>query len=102
MALLARRHDRLVEAAQEAGPSALAIACDVTDQASCRSGIEQAAGQLGGIDALVYATGIGPLARLADVDAETWRKMFDTNVTGAALITAAAPTSPSSAALPHT
>jgi NAD(P)-dependent dehydrogenase (short-subunit alcohol dehydrogenase family) len=90
VALLARRHDRLVEAAQEVGPGALAIACDVTDQASCRSAIEQAAGELGGIDALVYATGIGPLARLADVDAETWRKMFDTNVTGAALITAAA------------
>jgi NAD(P)-dependent dehydrogenase (short-subunit alcohol dehydrogenase family) len=90
VALLARRHDRLVEAAKEAGPDALAIACDVTDEASCRTAIEQAARELGGIDALVYATGIGPLARLADVDAETWRKLFDTNVTGAAIITAAA------------
>jgi NAD(P)-dependent dehydrogenase (short-subunit alcohol dehydrogenase family) len=90
MALLARRHDRLVDAAKEAGPDALAIACDVTDEPSCRTAIEQAARELGGIDALVYATGIGPLARLADVDAETWRKLFDTNVTGAAIITAAA------------
>ncbi|HWS47994.1 MAG TPA: SDR family oxidoreductase, partial [Acidimicrobiia bacterium] len=45
------------------------------------------------IDALVYATGIGPLARLVDTDAETWRRVFDTNVTGAALVT--------KAALPH-
>jgi NAD(P)-dependent dehydrogenase (short-subunit alcohol dehydrogenase family) len=90
VALLARRHDRLVEAAKEAGPDALAIACDVTDEPSCRTAIEQAARELGGIDALVYATGIGPLARLADVDADTWRKLFDTNVTGAAIITAAA------------
>ena len=45
---------------------------------------------LGGIDALVYATGIGPLARLADTDAETWRQVFDTNVIGASLVTAAA------------
>ncbi|HEX4244801.1 MAG TPA: SDR family NAD(P)-dependent oxidoreductase [Acidimicrobiales bacterium] len=90
VALLARRHDLLVQAAKETGPDALAIACDVTDQDSCRAGIEQAAGALGGIDALVYATGMGPLARLADVDAETWRRLFDTNVTGAALITAAA------------
>ena len=45
---------------------------------------------LGGIDALVYATGIGPLARLADIDAATWRRLFDTNVIGAALVTAAA------------
>jgi NAD(P)-dependent dehydrogenase (short-subunit alcohol dehydrogenase family) len=90
VALLARRHDRLVEAAKEAGPDALAIACDVTDEPSCQTAIEQAARELGGIDALVYATGIGPLARLADVDADTWRKLFDTNVTGAAIITAAA------------
>jgi NAD(P)-dependent dehydrogenase (short-subunit alcohol dehydrogenase family) len=90
VALLARRHDRLVEAAKQAGPDALAIACDVTDEPSCRTAIEQAARELGGIDALVYATGIGPLARLADVHADTWRKLFDTNVTGAAIITAAA------------
>jgi NAD(P)-dependent dehydrogenase (short-subunit alcohol dehydrogenase family) len=90
VALLARRHDRLMEAAKEAGPDALAIACDVTDEPSCRTAIEQAARELGGIDALVYATGIGPLARLADVNADTWRKLFDTNVTGAAIITAAA------------
>lgn len=89
-ALLARRHDRLVEAAKEAGPGTLAIACDVTDESSCRAAIEEAAGGLGGIDALVYATGIGPLARLVDVDASTWRRTFDTNVTGAALVTAAA------------
>ena len=45
---------------------------------------------MGGIDALVYATGIGPLVRLADMDAGTWRAAFDTNVIGAALVTAAA------------
>src|SRR4029078_11367776 len=39
--------------------------------------------------ALVYATGISPLARLADTDAETWTRLFATNVTGAALVTAA-------------
>ena len=32
----------------------------------------------------------GPLAHLADIDAETWRQTFATNVTGAALTTAAA------------
>ncbi len=89
-ALLARRHDRLVEAAKEAGPGTLAIACDVTDEASCRAAIEEAANGLGGIDALVYATGIGPLAHLADVSAATWARAFATNVTGAALVTAAA------------
>jgi NAD(P)-dependent dehydrogenase (short-subunit alcohol dehydrogenase family) len=93
VALLARRRGRLDDAAKEAGPATLAIECDVTDESSCRSAIAEAAAGLGGIDALVYAPGIGPLLRLADTDAETWRRAFDTNVTGAALIT--------SAAIPH-
>jgi len=90
VALLARRLERLVDAAQEAGPGALAVACDVTDAASCSAAIAEAAEGLGGIDALVYATGIGPLGRLVDISAETWRQTFETNVIGAALVTAAA------------
>src|SRR5262249_12065841 len=34
--------------------------------------------------------GIGPLARLVETDAGTWRRVFDTNVIGASLVTAAA------------
>jgi len=90
VALLARRRDRLENAVREAGAGATAIACDVTHAAAGRAAIEQAAAALGGIDALVYATGIGPLRRLVDLDAETWRGAFDTNVIGAALLTAAA------------
>ncbi len=90
VALLARRKDRLEDAAAEAGPGAVAVACDVTDEESCRAAITGAAGALGGIDGLVYATGIGPLVRLADTDAATWRRTFDTNVIGASLVTAAA------------
>ena len=90
VALLARRKDRLEEAAAEAGGLAVAIECDVTDERSCRAAIDAAASSLGGIDAIVYATGVGTLRRLADTDAETWRWLFDTNVTGAALVTAAA------------
>jgi NAD(P)-dependent dehydrogenase (short-subunit alcohol dehydrogenase family) len=90
VALLARRRSQLEDAAQEAGSSTLAIECDVTDEASIRAAIGEAADGLGGIDALVYAPGVGPLARLADTDAATWRRVFDTNVTGAALVTSAA------------
>jgi NAD(P)-dependent dehydrogenase (short-subunit alcohol dehydrogenase family) len=90
VALLARRKARLDSAAREAGPGTLAIACDVTDEASCRAAIEEAARSLGGIDALVYTPAVGPLSRLVDTGADTWRRVFDTNVTGAACITAAA------------
>jgi NAD(P)-dependent dehydrogenase (short-subunit alcohol dehydrogenase family) len=93
VALLARRHDWLVDAAKEAGNGALAIQCDVTNQTSCEQAIEDAAKGLGGIDAVVYSTGVGILNRLTDIDADTWRWAFETNVIGASLIT--------SAALPH-
>jgi NAD(P)-dependent dehydrogenase (short-subunit alcohol dehydrogenase family) len=92
-ALLARRLERLEAAAKEAGPGAIALACDVTDPESCGSALAEAARQLGGIDALVYTPAIGPLASLVDIDVDTWRRVFDTNVIGAALVT--------TAALPH-
>jgi len=90
VALLARRRDKLEDAAKEAGGDTLAIACDVTDERSCRAAIAEASAGLGGIDALVYAPAIGVLARLADTDADMWRRTFDTNVTGAAIVTRAA------------
>jgi NAD(P)-dependent dehydrogenase (short-subunit alcohol dehydrogenase family) len=90
VALLARRRDRIDAAAKEAGEGTVAIECDVTDEASCRSAIDEAADALGGIDNLIYTPGIGPLVRLVDTDAETWARVFATNVTGAAVTTAAA------------
>lgn len=90
VALLARRKDALDDAAADAGPDAVSVQCDVTDEASCCAAVDEAAAALGGIDALVYAPAIGPLAKLVDTDAETWRRVFDTNVTGAAIATAAA------------
>jgi len=93
VALLARRHDRLVDAAREAGEGAVAIGCDVTDEKSCQQAIDEAAERLGSIDGLVYAPAIGPLVRLADLSAQTWRDVFDVNVIGASVAT--------TAALPH-
>jgi NAD(P)-dependent dehydrogenase (short-subunit alcohol dehydrogenase family) len=90
VALLARRVDRLEDAAREAGAGALAISCDVTDEKACQRAVDEAAEGLGGIDGLVYAPAVGPLLPIADVSAETWRQVFDTNVIGASLITAAA------------
>jgi NAD(P)-dependent dehydrogenase (short-subunit alcohol dehydrogenase family) len=90
VALLARRRDRIEAAAKEAGDGAVGIECDVTTEKSCRSAIADAADALGGIDNLVYTPGVGPLRRMADTDAATWRRVLDTNVTGAALVTAAA------------
>lgn len=90
VAFLARRRDRLVNAAKEAGVGAVAVACDVTDGAACQTAMADVVEAFGGLDALVYTTGIGVLAPLTDVSAEQWGELFATNVTGASLITAAA------------
>ena len=82
--------ERIETAAQEAGSTAIAVECDVTDEASIRSGIDAAANALGGIDNVVYSPAISPLVPLIETDAETWRRVFDTNVIGAALATAEA------------
>lgn len=90
VAFLARRRDRLETAAKEAGNGAIAVACDVTVAANCQNAMSEVVGALGGLDALVYTTGMGVLAPLSDVTAEQWAKLFATNVTGASLVTAAA------------
>lgn len=90
VALLARRRERIEAAAREAGDGAIAVECDVTDEAACRAAVREAADALGGIDNLVYTPAVGPLVRMVDTDALTWRRIFDTNVVGASLVTAAA------------
>lgn len=88
--LLARRRDRLVQAAKEAGNRAVAVTCDVTDESACQRAMVEVIDALGGLDALVYAAGMGVLSPLADVSAAQWAQLFATNVTGASLVTAAA------------
>jgi len=90
VALLARREEMLADAAKEAGPGTLAIRCDVTDEQACGTAIDEAAAGLGGIDAIVYSTGVGELRRIEDLDAATWHRVFATNVVGASSVTAAA------------
>jgi NAD(P)-dependent dehydrogenase (short-subunit alcohol dehydrogenase family) len=93
VALLARRRQRLDDAAKEAGPGTLVIECDVTDEAACRAAIDEAAAGLGGIDGLVYAPAISRLNRIEETSADTWQEVFATNVVGASVA--------ASAALPH-
>jgi NAD(P)-dependent dehydrogenase (short-subunit alcohol dehydrogenase family) len=90
VAMLARREDVVVQAANEAGSGAVGICCDAIDPTACNAAIDAAAERLGGIDAVVYAPGVGPLNRIEDISAETWHSVFATNVIGASQVTAAA------------
>ena len=93
IALLARRLERLEDAAAETGGAAVPIACDVVDADSCHEAVTAAARELGGIDSVVYTPAVSPLHYLTDTDVDTWRHVLDTNVVGASLFT--------TAALPH-
>jgi len=90
VALLARREDKIRTAAEEAGNGAVALTCDATDAGSVATALASAAEAMGGIDTVIYAAAVGPLVRLKDATADEWRTVFDTNVVGASVVTAAA------------
>ena len=90
VAVAARRLDRLQDLASEIGEGALALACDVNDEASCQAAVAAAADALGGLDALVYTPGIGIFKPIAEIAADEWTAAFTTNVIGATSVTRAA------------
>ena len=61
VALLARRLDKLEEAAKEAGGGAVIFACDAVDQRSAAESIGAAAAAMGGIDTVIYTPAIGAI-----------------------------------------
>jgi NAD(P)-dependent dehydrogenase (short-subunit alcohol dehydrogenase family) len=90
VAFAARRLKLLQTAVDEAGPTSLAVVCDVTDPTSVVDTVEGVVKVLGGLDSVVYATGVDPLVRIADVEAPAWANLFATNVIGASLVVRAA------------
>ena len=57
------------------------------NEADCEQAVEHAVTDLGGLDDVVYSAGAISLVALDVADADWWRRTFDTNVMGAALIT---------------
>jgi NAD(P)-dependent dehydrogenase (short-subunit alcohol dehydrogenase family) len=90
VALAARRVERLEEAVAQAGENAMAIECDVTDEAACGAMVERAVEAFGGLDAIVYTPGVGVFKPIAEIDADAWRWALETNLIGATVVTRAA------------
>ncbi|MFD2577736.1 SDR family NAD(P)-dependent oxidoreductase [Novosphingobium colocasiae] len=74
--------DATVAAIEDAGGTAYAFQADAADPASQRSGIEQAAGALGGLDILVHNAGIVEFAVVSDDTDENFDRQFGVNVKG--------------------
>jgi NAD(P)-dependent dehydrogenase (short-subunit alcohol dehydrogenase family) len=90
VAFAARRIERLKAIAAQAPTAALALKCDVREPRDCEHAVDETLRALGGLDGLVYASGISALGDVHQADAATWRAILETNVVGAALVAARA------------
>jgi NAD(P)-dependent dehydrogenase (short-subunit alcohol dehydrogenase family) len=88
VAVSARRADRLAEAVHEIeakGSEALAVPCDVRDEASVRKAVENVVARFGKLDIAVANAGMSVKGKIRELSAEDWRRQLDTNVIGVAL-----------------
>ncbi|MCF2526138.1 SDR family oxidoreductase [Yinghuangia soli] len=85
VALLARRADRLAATAaaiEEAGGTALAVAVDVTDDASVRAAVAKVEAAYGAADLIVNNAGVMLPAPVTERRFGDWQRQIDLNVTG--------------------
>jgi NAD(P)-dependent dehydrogenase (short-subunit alcohol dehydrogenase family) len=75
---------------RDEGHSAIAIACDVTDEAACRDAVEAAGSALGRIDVLIANAGITHVGRVAETEVAVLRRVLDVNFFGAVHVAKAA------------
>jgi 2-keto-3-deoxy-L-fuconate dehydrogenase len=71
-------------------PPLLAVPCDVSDDASCRSAVGAVVEHFGGLDIVVNNAGVGAQGTVADNPDEEWHRVFDINVVGMVRIVRAA------------
>jgi gluconate 5-dehydrogenase len=85
--------DRVRAVAEELGGAAVHhVAFDATDAEAVRAGVAEAEALAGPLDVLVNNVGIQHRAPLLEFSDEAWRRMLDTNVTSAFLVSRAAAT----------
>lgn len=80
VALLARRAERLREITESLGEHAVAVPCDITEDAALRNAVSEAAAALGGLDAIVANAGAAHMGHIATGDPAVWREFIDLNV----------------------
>jgi NAD(P)-dependent dehydrogenase (short-subunit alcohol dehydrogenase family) len=93
VAVSGRRLDKLEEVAREVealGRRALAVPCDVTDEASVSRAVATVVGHFGKLDLAIANAGFGVMGTIEKLTAADWRRQLDTNVVGAAVTAAKA------------
>lgn len=91
VAIASRRFDVLRDVVAAAPSPArqrlVPVGVDVRAEVSVELMSSTVVRMLGGLDTVVYSTGVTHLAPLAQTAAEDWRRVLDTNLVGAALVT---------------
>lgn len=81
--LVARSGDAINGLAAEIGPSALAIACDISRYADVEAAMQAAVAKFGRLDVVINNAGvIEPISPLATSDPEAWGQVIDINLKG--------------------
>jgi NAD(P)-dependent dehydrogenase (short-subunit alcohol dehydrogenase family) len=81
------------EAAAGLGDGHLGLRCDVTDPEACRGAVSSVVEKYGVIDILINNAGITQPVKTLDIDAKSWQRVIDVNLTGVLLL--------SQAVIPH-
>ncbi len=85
VAVAARRVERLetlTKRIKDSGGEALALACDVADEAQVSRAVQAVYETWGRLDILVNNAGIAVLGPILGADTSEWRRAFDVNVLG--------------------
>ena len=86
----ARSRDKLESAVAEAGGGVVVVG-DVRKPDDCTRIVDETVAAIGGLDLVVFATGVSPLMPMEETPAETMHDVFETNaIGGLMLLTAAA------------
>jgi 2-deoxy-D-gluconate 3-dehydrogenase len=86
VALVARSRDALEETASTVvglGRRALALPADVTQESEVEAAVARAVDVYGGVDVLVNNSGVATVKALVDTTPSEWRRILETNLTGA-------------------
>ena len=86
---LARAARELAEAAARSGAPVHRVAFDVTDPAAVEAGVASLEAEIGALDILVNNAGVQYRAPLLEFPDEAWRRVIETNLTSAFLVSRA-------------
>ncbi|MEM7076128.1 MAG: SDR family oxidoreductase [Pseudomonadota bacterium] len=81
--LAARSADRVAAIAQDIGPTACGLACDVSRYDDVAAAVRTAQDRFGGLDVLIGNAGvIEPISALGEADPDAWDQVIDINLKG--------------------